>query len=137
MSTPKPLYAHERAMRHPELLTCPHGGDLLMMCNSLGWDKIVPRFDHVLSVASRAGHCPHATGGGTCLRLLSAEGQRLAPAGCDPQDYRCLIPTVCLKSLLWWQAVTGIRGAKSSHALRSNTRYPWRPREGSRTGHTT
>jgi hypothetical protein len=58
MSTPKPLYAHERVMYHPELLTCPHGGDLLVMCNSLGWDKTVPRLDRVLSVASRAGRCP-------------------------------------------------------------------------------
>jgi len=81
MSTPKPLYAHERVMYHPELLTCPHGGDLLVMCNSLGWDKTVPRLDRVLSVASRAGRCPHATGGGVRLRLLSAAGQRIAPAG--------------------------------------------------------
>jgi hypothetical protein len=62
-------------------VTCPHGGDLLVMCNSLGWDKAVPRRDRVLSVASRAGRCPHATDGGARLHLLSAEGQRLAPAG--------------------------------------------------------
>ena len=38
MSTPKPLslYAHECVIYHPELLTCPHRGDLLVMCNSLG-----------------------------------------------------------------------------------------------------
>jgi len=40
MSTPKPLYAHERVMYHPALLTCPHGGDLLVMCNSLAWEWI-------------------------------------------------------------------------------------------------
>ena len=47
MSTPEPLYVHERVMSHPELLTCPHGGDLLVMCNSLGWDKTVPRLERV------------------------------------------------------------------------------------------
>ena len=81
MSTPEPLYVHARVMFHPELLTCPHGGDLLVMCNSLGWDKTVPRLDRFLSVASRAGRCPHATDGGARLHLLSAEGQRLATAG--------------------------------------------------------
>jgi hypothetical protein len=68
-------------MYHPELLTCPHCGDLLVMCNYLAWDKTVQMLDRVLSVASRPGHCPHATCVGSRLRLLSAEGQRLAPAG--------------------------------------------------------
>ena len=81
MRTPKPLYAHERMIYHPELLTCPHCGDLLVTCNYLAWDKTVQRLDRVLSVASRPGHCPHATCVGSRLRLLSAEGQRLAPAG--------------------------------------------------------
>ena len=81
MRTPKPLYAHERMIYHPELLTCPHCGDLLVMCNDLAWDKTVQMLDRVLSVASRPGHCPHATCVGSRLRLLSAEGQRLAPAG--------------------------------------------------------
>ena len=81
MRTPKPLYAHERMIYHPELLTCPHCGDLLVTCNYLAWDKTVQRLDRVLSVASRPGHCPHATCVGARLRLLSAEGQRLAPAG--------------------------------------------------------
>ena len=81
MRTPKPLYAHERMIYHPELLTCPHCGDLLVTCNSLAWDKTVQMLDRVLSVASRPGHCPHATCVGSRLRLLSAEGQRLAPAG--------------------------------------------------------
>ena len=81
MRTPKPLYAHERMIYHPELLTCPHCGDLLVMCNYLAWDKTVQMLDRVLSVASRPGHCPHATCVGSRLRLLSAEGQRLAPAG--------------------------------------------------------
>jgi hypothetical protein len=81
MRTPKPLYAHERMIYHPELLTCPHCGDLLVTCNYLAWDKTVQRLDRVLSVASRPGHCPHARCVGSRLRLLSAEGQRLAPAG--------------------------------------------------------
>jgi Transposase, Mutator family len=81
MRTPKQLYAHERSIYHPELLTCPHCGALLVMCNYLAWNKTVQMLDCVLSVASRPGRCPHATCIGSRLRLLSAEGQRLAPAG--------------------------------------------------------
>ena len=40
-------------------------------------------------------------------------------------------------SLLWWQAVAGRIGVKSSHALRSNSRRTWRPREGSWHAHNT
>jgi hypothetical protein len=81
MRTPKQLYAEERIIYHPELLTCPHCGDLLVTCNSLAWDKTVQTLDRVLSIASRPGRCPHATSMGSRLRLLSAQGQRLAPAG--------------------------------------------------------
>ena len=81
MRTPKRLYAHERLIYHPELLTCPHCGDLLVLCNYLAWDKTVQMLDRVLSVASRPGRCPHATCAGSRLRLLSAAGQRIAPAG--------------------------------------------------------
>lgn len=81
MRTPKQLYAHERIIYQPELLTCPHCGDLLVMCNYLAWNKTVQMLDRVLSVASRPGRCPHATCVGSCLRLLSAAGQRIAPAG--------------------------------------------------------
>jgi hypothetical protein len=66
---------------HPELLTCPHCGDLLVTCNSLAWDKTVQMLDLVLSVASRPGRCPHATCVGSRLRLLSAAGQGIAPTG--------------------------------------------------------
>ena len=59
MRTPKRLYAQQRIIYQPELLTCPHCGDLLVMCNYLAWDKTVQTLDHVLSVASRPGHCPH------------------------------------------------------------------------------
>src|ERR1041384_395143 len=45
MRTPKRLYAHERVIYHPELLTCPHCGDLLVMCNYLAWDKTVQMLD--------------------------------------------------------------------------------------------
>jgi|SRR5256712_8418204 len=58
MRTPKRLYADERIIYHPELLTCPHCGDLLVMYNYLAWDKTVQTLDGVLSVASRPGHCP-------------------------------------------------------------------------------
>jgi len=81
MRTPKQFYAHERMIYHPELLTCPHCGDLLVTCNYLAWDKTVQMLDRVLSVASRPGRCPHATCVGSRLRLLSAAGQRIAPAG--------------------------------------------------------
>jgi len=81
MRTPKQLYAHERMIYQPELLTCPHCGDLLVTCNYLAWDKTVQMLDRVLSVASRPGRCPHATCVGSRLRLLSAAGQRIAPAG--------------------------------------------------------
>jgi len=81
MRTPKQLYAHERMIYQPELLTCPHCGDLLVTCNYLAWDKTVQMLDRVLSVASRPGRCRHATCVGSRLRLLSAEGQRIAPAG--------------------------------------------------------
>src|SRR5215471_6332980 len=40
-------------------------------------------------------------------------------------------------SFLWWQAVAGMIGAKSSNVLRSNARRTWRPREGSRNAHNT
>src|SRR4029450_3516545 len=81
MRTPKPLYAHERMIYRPELLTCPHCGDLLVTCNYLAWDKTVQKLDRVLSVASRPGRCPHAMCVGSRPRLLPAEGHRLAPAG--------------------------------------------------------
>jgi hypothetical protein len=90
MRTPKQLYAHERLMYHPEILTCPHCGDLLVPCNSLAWDKTVQRLDRVVSVASRPRRCPHATCVGSRLRLLSAEGQRLAPAG-SPYGYDVVV----------------------------------------------
>ena len=81
MRTPKRLYAEERIIYHPELLTCLHCGDLLVMWNYLAWDKTVQTLDRRLSIATRPGRCPHATCPGSRMRLLSAEAQRLAPPG--------------------------------------------------------
>src|SRR5215471_2188249 len=96
MRTPKRLYTEERLIYHPELLTCPHCGDLLVTCNYLVWDKTVQMLDRVVSVASRPGRCPHATCVGSRLRLLSAEGQRLAPAG---STYGCDV----VVHIGWWR----------------------------------
>src|SRR5262249_3894754 len=81
MRTPKRLYAEERIIYHPELLTCLHCGDLLVMWNYLAWDKTVQTLDRLLSIATRPGRCPHATCPGSRMRLLSAEAQSLAPPG--------------------------------------------------------
>src|SRR5713101_7647755 len=81
MRTPKRLYAQERLIYQPELLTCPHCGDLLVMSNYLVWDKTVQTLDRVLSVASRPRHCPHATCAGSTMRLLSAQAKSIAIPG--------------------------------------------------------
>ena len=81
MRTPKRLYAEERIMYHPALLTCLHCGDLLVAWHYLAWDKTVQTRDGRLSVATRPGHCPHATCPGARLRLLAALAQRVAPPG--------------------------------------------------------
>lgn len=80
----------------PELLTCPHCGTLLVMCNYLAWDKTVQTLDRVLSVASRPGRCPHATCLGSRLRLLSATAQRLALPGSTYGDD-------VLVRMAWWR----------------------------------
>src|SRR5712691_12547866 len=86
MRTPQRLYAQERIIDHPELLTCPHCGDLLCMCHDLTWDKTVQMLDGVLSVASRPGHGPHVTCAGFDMRLHAAEGPRIAPPGSTSSD---------------------------------------------------
>src|ERR671931_1467069 len=96
MRTPKRLYPEERLIYQPELLTCPHCGDLLVMCNYLAWDKTVQTLDRVLSVASRPGHCPHATCAGSCMRLLSAEAQSIALPG-STYGYDVLV------RIAWWR----------------------------------
>jgi hypothetical protein len=81
MRTPKRLYAEERIIYHPELLTCLHCGDLLVAWNYLAWDKTVQTLDRLLSIATRPSHCPQATCPGSRMRLLSAAAQRMAPPG--------------------------------------------------------
>jgi hypothetical protein len=81
MRTPKRLYPQERIIYHPELLTCPHCGDLLVMWNYLSWNKMVQTLDRVLSIATRPGHCPQATCPGAGMRLVSAQAQQIAPTG--------------------------------------------------------
>ena len=43
MRTPRQLYAAERIIYHPELLTCLHCGDLLVTWNYLAWNKLCRR----------------------------------------------------------------------------------------------
>src|SRR5713101_8233508 len=96
MRTPKQLYAQQRIIYQPELLTCPHCGDLLVMYNYLAWDKTVQTLERVLSVASRPGHCPHMTCAGSRMRLLSAQAQRLALPG-STYGYDVLV------RIAWWR----------------------------------
>jgi hypothetical protein len=81
MRTPKRLYAQKRFIYQPEWPTCPHCGEVLVMCNYLAWDKTVQTLDQVLSVASRPGRCPHETCPGSHMRLLSAQAQSIASPG--------------------------------------------------------
>jgi hypothetical protein len=66
------------------------------MCNYLAWDKTVQTLDRVLSVASRPGGCRHATCAGSRMRLLSAEGQRIALPG-STYGYDVLV------RIGWWR----------------------------------
>jgi hypothetical protein len=79
MRTPKQLYSNERIIYKPELSACPHCGESLVMSNYLSWDKTVQTLDGVLSVASRPGFCADPACLGHPMRLLSAEGQQIAP----------------------------------------------------------
>jgi len=81
MRTPKRLYAQKRLIYQPELPTCPHCGEVLVMCNYLTWDKTVQTLDQVLSVANRPGRCPDETCPGAHLRLLSAQAQSISAPG--------------------------------------------------------
>jgi hypothetical protein len=53
---------------------------VLVGCNYIKWDKIMQTLDQVLSIASRPGHCLNPECPGHVLRLLSAQGQGIAPA---------------------------------------------------------
>ena len=81
MRTPKRLYTEARIIYHPELLTCPHCGALLVLWNYLAWDKTVQTLDRVVAIATRPGRCPEAACPGSHMRLLSAEAQRIALPG--------------------------------------------------------
>ena len=96
MRTPKPLYAQQRRIYHPELMSCPSCGDLLVGCNYLKWDKIVQTLKQVLSIASRPGQCPNPECAGHAQRLLSAQGQGIAPAS-STYGYDVLIVPHCSK----------------------------------------
>ena len=115
MRTPKRLYVQERIIYQPELLTCPHCGDLLVMCNYLTWDKTVQMLDRILSVASRPGRCPHATCAGSRMRLLSAEGQRIALPG-STYGYDVLV------RIGWWRQEHRATYRESHAALASQVR---------------
>jgi len=81
MRTPKVLYPDERIIYKPELSACPHCRGPLVMCDYLAWDKTVQTLDAVLSVASRPALCADPLCSGHDVRLLSAEGQQIAPRG--------------------------------------------------------
>lgn len=81
MRTPKRLYAQQRLIYQPEWPTCPHCGEVLVMCNYLAWDKTVQTLDQVLSVASRPGRCPDERCPASHMRLLSAQAQSIAAPG--------------------------------------------------------
>jgi hypothetical protein len=81
MRTPKLLYPQERIIFHPEVSQCPHCAGPLQLVNYFAWDKMVQTLDGVVSGASRPARCPDPTCPGATLRVLSADGQRLALPG--------------------------------------------------------
>jgi hypothetical protein len=81
MRTPKILYPDERIIYKPELSSCPRCEGSLEMCDYLVWDKTVQTLDAVLSVASRPAFCADPLCPGHTMRLVSAEGQQIAPRG--------------------------------------------------------
>lgn len=81
MRTRKELPPDERIIYHTELSACPLCGGSLVTYNYLTWDKTVQTLSSVLSVASRPSHCADPACEGYNMRLLSAEGQQIAPKG--------------------------------------------------------
>jgi hypothetical protein len=127
MRTPKRLYTEERLIYHPELLTCPHCGDVLVMCNYLAWDKTVQTLDRVLSVASRLGRYPRTTYLGSRMRLLSATAQRLTLPG---STYGYDVPV----RIAWWRCKS--TAPKSLRTRRRGCPRPM-PRAGLTLGHAS
>jgi hypothetical protein len=81
MRTPKILYPDERIIYKPELSSCLRCEGPLETCDYLVWDKTVQTLDAVLSVASRPALCADPLCLGHTMRLVSAEGQQIAPRG--------------------------------------------------------
>jgi hypothetical protein len=81
MKTPKELYPEKRIIYHPELSACPHCDSSLKLHNYLAWDKTVQTLNKVLSVASRPGYCSNPVCCNHGIRLLSGQGQQVAPWG--------------------------------------------------------
>ena len=118
MRTPKRLYAQERIIYHPELLTCPHCGDLLVMCNYLAWDKTVQTLDRVLSVASRPAAVPTRR---VWARVCVCCPQRLSASP-------CLAPPM---AMMCWCALAG--GDRSTAPRIARFTPNWPPRFASRS----
>lgn len=81
MRTRREFLPEQRIIYHTELSACPVCGGALMTYDYLIWDKTVQTLSSVLSVASRPSHCADSVCGGHSMRLLSAEGQQIAPKG--------------------------------------------------------
>jgi len=79
MRTPKVLYPDEHIMCKPELSACPNCGGPSVMCDYLTWNKTVQMLDSILSVVSRPASCADPLCSGHDMRLLSTEGQQIAP----------------------------------------------------------
>src|SRR5439155_14353038 len=77
--------------------------------------KTVQMLDRVLSVASRPGRCPHATCVGSRLRLLSAAGQGIAPAG-STYGYDVVV------HIGWWRQEARAKYREIHAALASRVR---------------
>src|SRR6266705_333907 len=80
MRTPKRLYPAERLIYHPELLTCPHCGDLLVMWNSLSCSLPLLAC-HERQPRDRLAQVAKAQGG----VIIALDG--LAPQGGAPQSW--------------------------------------------------
>jgi len=81
MRTRREFHPEKRIIYHTELPACPICGGTLMTYDYLAWDKIVQTLSSVISVASRPSHCADPSCVGYSIRLLSAEGQQIAPKG--------------------------------------------------------
>ena len=81
MRTRREFHPEKRIIYHTELSACPVCDEALMTYDYLTWDKTVQTLSSVLYVASRPSHCADPACAGHGMRLLSAEGQQIAPKG--------------------------------------------------------